>query len=103
MNYSKATIREHADIFKAMSHPSRILIIRELSKGRKCVGELTDLVGSDTSTVSRHLMVLRNAGLIRDDKIGLQVFYELRCKCVLKFLDCVESISAERSQTACNW
>lgn len=98
---SNAKLREHADIFKAMAHPSRIRIIEALATGKHCVNELTKLVGSDMSTVSRHLAQLRNAGLIRDEKIGLQVFYELRCKCALKFLECVEKITAERIETAC--
>lgn len=97
---SKAQLREHAEIFKALAHPSRIMIIEALAQGKHCVNELTEMVGSDMSTVSRHLAQLRNVGLIRDDKVGLQVFYELRCKCVLKFLDCVEKVTAERMETA---
>ncbi len=99
---SKAKLRESADIFKALAHPSRLTIIEALSKGKHCVNELTELVGADMSTVSRHLAQLRNVGLIRDEKQGLQVFYELRCHCVLKFLDCVESVAAERNETACD-
>lgn len=98
---SNAKLREHAEIFKAMAHPSRLRIIEALATGKHCVNELTELVGSDMSTVSRHLAQLRNAGLVRDEKIGLQVFYELRCKCVLKFLECVENITTERIETAC--
>ncbi|MCD7895355.1 MAG: metalloregulator ArsR/SmtB family transcription factor [Planctomycetaceae bacterium] len=99
---SKAKLRESAEIFKALAHPSRLTIIEALSRGKHCVNELTELVGSDMSTVSRHLAQLRNVGLIRDEKQGLQVFYELRCHCVLKFLDCVESVAAERDETACD-
>lgn len=84
-----------------MAHPSRLKIIEALADGKHCVNELTELIGSDMSTVSRHLAQLRNVGLIRDEKTGLQVFYELRCKCVLKFLDCVESVSVERVETSC--
>ena len=99
---AKTKLRENAEIFKALAHPSRLLIIEALAKGKHCVNELTDLIGADMSTVSRHLAQLRNVGLIRDEKRGLQVFYELRCHCVLKFLDCVESVAAERHETACN-
>lgn len=99
---SKAKLRENADIFKALAHPSRLLIIEALAKGKRCVNELTELVGADMSTVSRHLAQLRTVGLIRDEKQGLQVFYELRCHCVLKFLDCVESVTAERHETSCS-
>lgn len=98
---SKAQLRDHAEIFKALAHPSRLMIIEALAQGKHCVNELTEMIGSDMSTVSRHLAQLRNVGLIRDDKVGLQVFYELRCKCVLKFLDCVERVTAERFETAC--
>lgn len=98
---NKAQLRDHAEIFKALAHPSRITIIEALAEGKHCVNELTELVGSDMSTVSRHLAQLRNVGLIRDEKVGLQVFYELRCKCVLKFLDCVVNVTAERVETAC--
>lgn len=97
-----ARLKEHAEIFKALAHPSRLCIIEALAKGRHCVNELTELVGSDMSTVSRHLAQLRNVGLIRDDKQGLQVFYELRCHCVLRFLDCVQSVAVERLETSCS-
>jgi Predicted transcriptional regulators len=99
---AKARLRNNAEIFKALAHPSRLMIIEALAKGKHCVNELTDLVGADMSTVSRHLAQLRNVGLIRDEKQGLQVFYELRCHCVLKFLDCVESVTVERHETACS-
>ena len=57
-----------AKILKAMAHPSRLLIIEELQKKERCVNELTAMVGADTSTVSKHLSVLRNAGLVIDEK-----------------------------------
>lgn len=98
--HANAKLRESADIFKALAHPSRLMIIEALAKGRHCVNELTEMVGADMSTVSRHLAQLRNVGLIRDEKQGLQVFYELRCACVLAFLDCVKSVAAERRKTA---
>lgn len=64
---------------KALAHPSRLLILDELLlHGERCVCELTKLVGADISTVSRHLAVLRVAGLVSDEKRGLQVFYRLR-------------------------
>lgn len=59
-----------AKIIKAMAHPSRLLIIEELQKQERCVNELTEMVGADTSTVSKHLSVLKNAGLVSDEKKG---------------------------------
>jgi len=50
------------------------------------------MIGADISTVSKHLSVLKQAGLVVDDKRGNQVFYQLRVPCILNFLGCVESV-----------
>lgn len=75
-----------------MAHPSRLFILEELEKGERCVCELTGMIGADVSTVSKHLSVLKQAGLVVDDKRGNQVFYHLRVPCVLNFFGCVESV-----------
>lgn len=85
-------LNTQANIIKALSHPSRLFIVQELNKGEMCVCELTEKIDADTSTVSRHLAVLRNAGIIADDKRGNQVFYTLKVPCVLNFLGCVEAV-----------
>ena len=84
-----------ARIIKAMAHPTRLFIVDELSRGEQCVCELTEMIGADTSTVSKHLSILKNAGIVADDKRGLQVFYRLKVPCVLNFFKCVESVIAE--------
>ena len=94
-------LKSHAAIFKALAHPSRLRIIEALADGERCVRDLRGLVGSDLSTVSRHLAVLRNAGLIGDDKRGLQVFYRITCECLLDFLECVASAEKGRSGASC--
>jgi ArsR family transcriptional regulator len=81
-----------ARIIKAMGHPSRLFIIEELKQGERCVCELTAMIGADVSTVSKHLSVLKQAGIIADDKRGNQVFYHLMAPCVLNFLGCIESV-----------
>ena len=50
-------------IIKAMAHPSRLLIIDRLAEHEYCVCELQQMVGADMSTVSKHLSVLKNAGM----------------------------------------
>jgi len=97
---TRSSYKLRAAVIKALAHPSRLLMVEELAKGERCVCELTELVGADISTVSKHLSVLKNAGLVQDDKRGLQVFYRLRCPCVLDFFDCVEAVLQERSRTA---
>lgn len=80
-----------ADVFKALAHPGRVTIVRELAEGEKCVCDLVSAVGLSWSTVSRHLSVLRNAGVLEDDKRGLQVFYRLKLPCVAHFIACLEN------------
>ena len=99
---TQAQFEARAKIIKAMAHPTRLFIVDELSKGEKCVCELTEMIGADTSTVSKHLSVLKNANIVQDEKRGLQVFYKLKMPCVLNFFSCVESVlksSAEEQIT----
>lgn len=88
----KKILDARAKILKAMAHPTRLFIIEELEKEERCVCDLTDLIGADISTVSKHLSVLRQAGIVLDDKRGNQVFYRLRVPCILNFFGCVESV-----------
>jgi len=81
-----------AQVLKALAHPTRLFIVDELSRGERCVRELTAMVGDDISTVSRHLAVLKNAGIVSGEKRGMQVFYTLRIPCALDFFSCVEAV-----------
>ena len=91
----KNRLQGRANILKALAHPSRLLMVEELAQGERCVCELQKMIGADISTVSKHLTVLKKAGLVRDDKRGLQVFYYLLAPCVLNFFECVESVITE--------
>ena len=95
---TEARFQARARIVKAMAHPTRLFIVDELSRGERCVCELTDMIGADISTVSKHLTVLKNAGIVEDDKRGAQVFYSLRCPCMLDFFSCVESVLASHAR-----
>jgi DNA-binding transcriptional ArsR family regulator len=82
-----------ARVIKALAHPARLAIMDELtSHGERCVCELTELVGTDMSTVSRHLTQLKSAGLIEDEKRGRMIFYRSRIACLSGFFSCVESV-----------
>ncbi len=88
----KAILEARANVLKAMAHPTRLFIIEELEKEERCVCDLTELIGADVSTVSKHLSVLKQAGIVLSDKRGNLVFYRLRVPCILSFFGCVESI-----------
>ena len=85
-------IEQRAAILKALGHPSRLLMVQALAEGPLCVCDLTELVGSEMSTVSRHLAQLKQAGVLNDRRAGTKIFYELRAPCVLRFLDCIDKI-----------
>jgi DNA-binding transcriptional ArsR family regulator len=90
---TQAKYEARAKIIKSMAHPTRLFIVDELARtGERCVCELTEMVGVDMSTVSRHLAMLKNVGIIEDEKRGSQVYYRLRCRCATDFFECVESV-----------
>lgn len=94
----KARYEMKAKVIKAMGHPTRLFIVDELKKRARCVNDLTAMIGDDISTVSKHLSVLKNAGIVSDEKKGSQVFYTLCVPCVTDFFTCVESVLRERAR-----
>jgi len=95
---TKARYDARAKVIKAMAHGSRLFIVEELSRGERCVCDLAEMIGADVSTVSRHLSVLKNAGIVEDVKRGSQVFYSLLVPCALNFFSCVESVLDDQAK-----
>jgi ArsR family transcriptional regulator len=87
-----------AEVIKAMGHPTRLGILEMLEEGERCVCELHGQVGSDLSTVSRHLSVLKHAGLIADRREGTSIYYRLVAPCVTRFMGCVDSMLKTRAK-----
>jgi ArsR family transcriptional regulator len=90
-----------ARVMKAMAHPTRLYIVDELASGERCVHELTELIGADMSTVSKHLSILKSVGIVTDDKRGAEVYYSLRMGCVLGFFDCIEAVLKGGDEATC--
>jgi ArsR family transcriptional regulator len=88
---TQARFAARARIIKALAHPTRLFLVDQLAKEEVCVCKLTERVGADMSTVSKHLSILKAAGIVADEKRGNQVFYRLSCPCLLDLFDCVES------------
>lgn len=88
-----------AAIFKALGHPARLRMARALIREKElCVGDLQRIAACDVSTVSRHLSVLRNAGIIDSEKRGLNVWYSLRLTCLPQMLALTATVLTKRSQ-----
>jgi len=83
-------IRHQAEVFKALGHPARLTIVQALEDGERCVCELVELVGTGFSTVSRHLSILKAAGVIEDEKRGQFIYYRLVLPCVMQFCNCLK-------------
>lgn len=81
-----------AEVLKALAHPSRLYIVEQLIEAPHCVCELTELIGADTSTVSKHLSVLKNAGIVISRKEGTTVYYSITCSCIGGIIDSVETV-----------
>lgn len=79
-------------VIKALSHPTRLLLVEALAQGEQRVRELTELAQADISTVSKHLSVLKRAGLVRDRKAGSSVYYRITDPCILDFFDCAARV-----------
>lgn len=89
----RAWYQEKARILAALSNPARLKMVVFLAEGEKCVCEMAAEVGLDISTASRHLVQLRQVGLLEDDRRGNMVFYRLKATCLPAFLDCLDGIS----------
>ena len=97
MERRKRYIAAQARIFKALGHPSRLLMVDALREGDKCVCELQTLVGDDMSTISKHLAVLREAGVVSAEKRGTSIYYRLTLCCLDTFLQCTGELVERRA------
>jgi DNA-binding transcriptional ArsR family regulator len=66
-----------AAIFKAIGHPIRLRIVKCLTEGERMVTDIVSIVGAEQSNVSRHLALLKQAGVLASRKSGLKVYYRL--------------------------
>ena len=88
----RTLIEAKAAVLKALGHPTRLWMAEQLADGEKCVCELGEFIEADFSTISKHLAVLKQAGVVVDEKRGKQVFYRLKVPCILKYMSCVEAV-----------
>lgn len=83
-------------VFKALGSPARLALVRKLLTGEHCVCDLVEAARLGWSTTSRHLEVLREAGVVASEKRGQQVFYRLALHCVGDFIACLDGASPAR-------
>jgi ArsR family transcriptional regulator len=88
----------HADLCSALADPTRLLLLYALSDQPRNVTELTQELDVPQPTVSRHLKVLREGGLVKATRQGTSVQYELTDHRVIAALDILRSVLRERIQ-----
>lgn len=96
LSEKKLHLEARAKVLKALAHPTRLFIIEEIEKGENNVNSLTAMIEADVSTVSKHLAVLKNAGIVVDEKRGNQVFYRLTVPCISNFFGCIETVLTQQ-------
>lgn len=85
---TKEDYKKEVEILKALANEARLMIVDRLNEKEYSVGELTELLELDQSTVSKHLSVLYNAGIVDYKKNGNLVYYRLLTPCVLDAFKC---------------
>jgi DNA-binding transcriptional ArsR family regulator len=95
---TRIVFRQQARVLRVLANESRLMIVDRLNRGECSVGELTDMVGSDVSTVSKHLALLRANGIVEDRRAGNMVYYRLLTPCVCNFFTCATQVLKERSR-----
>lgn len=78
-------------VFKALGSPARLTLVRTLTAGERCVCDLVEACGLGWSTTSKHLDVLREAGVVSSDKRGQKMFYRLELACVAELVRCLDA------------
>ena len=101
-NLKEEVVRMHAQLCSGIAEPNRILIIYSLADGHKCVNDIAKALDMSQPTVSHHLKILKDTGILQSDRDGQQVFYSLTDKRILKALDLLRGMLADilKSQAA---
>lgn len=73
----QANVGQAIDVLRAISNESRLLVLCQLGRGEKSVGELNDLVGLSQSALSQHLAKLRDEGLVATRRVSQTIFYRV--------------------------
>ena len=93
-------LKPQAKIFKALTHPVRLAILNILRSGEECVCHMEAVLGYRQAYISQHLMLLREAGLIKDRRDGWNIFYRVTMPEVFALIDATGVMAGEGSPQA---
>lgn len=92
---NKEFYKTKTELIKALANPTRLMIVDCLRSGEKTVSEIIDLIKEEQSNVSKSLSILKNQNIVQDKKIGLNVYYSLKCGCINDFFNCLDNLIKE--------
>jgi len=103
MKITKQEAEIRAKIIKAMAHPVRLMVIEFLKDRERSFSEIFDLFKLDKSTVSKHLLVLKESGIVSSRKDGADMMYKLEVPCITDFFSCITAVieSNVKKQQVC--
>jgi len=90
ITFEEAEIR--SKIIKSLAHPVRLMIVEVLKDGELSFSKINDMFENDKSTVSKHLLVLKEAGVVSSKKSGVDMIYKLEVPCITDFFGCVTAV-----------
>lgn len=85
----------HSHICEGLGDPKRVLILYFLADGPRNVSELTEMLGVSQPTVSHHLKVLRDRGLVRAEREGTSIYYSLSDRRIIEALNLLRQMLAD--------
>ena len=95
----RTRFRRDAEVLRALANETRLMIVDRLSRGECCVCDLVEMVGCDQSTVSKHLALLRQTGVLEGERRGNHIYYRLLTPCVLSVLSCTSRVREDRARS----
>ena len=90
-------LEKKAEILKALGQPTRLRIIEYLRRGERCVCEIFPAIGGEQSNISRHLGVLKRAGILSDRREGVSIYYRIKDPSVMRVLDLLDHKPRKKS------
>jgi DNA-binding transcriptional ArsR family regulator len=90
--YDEELYRLKAELCKTFADPKRLMIISELREGERAVGDLVSALEAPQALISRHLAVLRNKGIVRARRNGVNIYYSLTNPHIIDACDIVHGV-----------
>ena len=88
----KSILDQKVAILKGIAHPVRLAVVEALADSEMCVCDIAEMFHFDRTTISKHLTLMKNLGILEDRKEGLKVYYSLRIRCLPSMLSRIEKV-----------